>query len=349
MTSVAVIQPETVTLVDDLPARVAALRIAEIRPQVGGIVEQRLFEQGSEVTAGQPLFQISPLPLKAEVDSAAAALERAEAALARAEIQFARTGRLVVSQAISREAHDDAVSQLAQSKAYVAEARATLQRRRLDLEFATVRAPIAGTAGPALVSEGALASVSDAKAMATIQQIDQVYVDVRQPVSRLEATREAVRSGELDDASGLPVVVVAASGKRYPISGRTLFSDISVDPTTGNVTVRVLVDNPERLLLPGMYVRAMLPRGIKRDALLVPQQAVLRDAAGRPQLLVVAADKAPERRAVEIGALVGDRYLVRSGLNAGDRVIVEGQERVRDRAVVDAGDAAGLARGPATE
>ncbi|WP_454624144.1 efflux RND transporter periplasmic adaptor subunit [Bradyrhizobium cenepequi] len=335
LVTVLSVKPETVTLVDELPGRVTAFRTAEIRPQVGGILEKRLFDQGSEVEAGQALFQINSDVFKADVDSAAAALQRVEAGLVRSQGKIDRAKQLVTSNAISREAYDDAAADVAQAKASVAEAQATLQRRQLDLAFATVRAPIAGRTGQALVSEGALASVSSASALATIQQIDRVYVDVRQPATRIDAIREAAQSGQLDDASQVPVAIFAASGKAYPVTGRALFSDISVDPGTGNVTVRVEVQNPDRILLPGMYVRARVPRGVRHNALLVPQEAVVRDADGKPQLVIVDDRKRAARRVVGLGEIVDRRYIVTSGLRAGETVVVQGQERAKSDAVVE--------------
>lgn len=329
------VKPETVTLVDELPGRVTAFRTAEIRPQVGGILEKRLFDQGSEVTAGQALFQINSDVFKADVGSAAAALQRVEAGLVRSQGKFDRAKQLVTSNAISREAYDDAAADVAQAKANVAEAQATLQRKQLDLAFATVRAPIAGRTGQALVSEGALASVSSTSALATIHQIDKVYVDVRQPATQIDVIREAAQSGQLDDASKMPVAIFAANGKAYPVKGRALFSDISVDPGTGNVTVRVEVQNPDRILLPGMYVRARMPRGVMHNALLVPQEAIVRDADGKPQLVIVDDRKRAVRRVVGLGEIVGRRYIVTSGLQAGETVVVQGQERAKNDAVVE--------------
>lgn len=334
LVTVISVKPETVTIVDELPGRVAAFRTAEIRAQVGGIIQKRLFEQGSEVEAGQELFQINPEPFKADVDSATAALQRAEAGLVRSQTKFDRAKQLIESKAISRDAYDEAVADLAQTKANVAEARATLQRRRLDLEFATVRAPIAGRIGQALVSEGALVSASGADTLARIQQIDQVYVDVKQPASQMDVIREAERSGQLDDASKVPVALFAASGKPYPMTGRALFSDISVDPGTGNVTVRVEVRNSNRALLPGMYVRARLPRGVRHDALLVPQEAIVRNSTGGPQLVIVDDQKKGVRRTVELGETIDGRTIVNSGLRPDETVVVQGQDRVQEDAVL---------------
>ena len=333
--TVLTVKPETVTLADELPGRVAAYRTAEIRPQVGGIIQKRLFEQGSEVEEGQALFQINPDPFKAEVDNAAAALQRAEAGLIRAQNKFDRAKQLVANNAISREVYDDTIADLAQAKASVAEAQATLQRRRLDLAFATVRAPIAGRIGQALASEGALVSASATNSLAVVQQIDRVYVDVRQPASQIDVIREAAQSGQLEDASKISVAIVATSGKPYPVTGRALFSDISVDPGTGNVTVRVEVQNPERLLLPGMYVRARLPRGVRHNALLVPQEVVVRDVAGRPQVVIVDDAKKATRRTIEVGETIDGRAIIASGLKAGETVVVQGQDRVQDGGAVE--------------
>ncbi len=329
LVAVISVKPEKVAIVDELPGRVIAYRTAEIRPQVGGIIEKRLFEEGSEVQAGQELFQISAAPFKAEVDSAAAALQRAEAVLVRAQGKFGRARQLIETKAISRDAFEETIADVAQAKANVAEARANLQRRRLDLDFATVRAPISGRIGQSMVSEGALVSSSNTNALAIIQQIDRVYVDVRQPASQLDVMRNAAASGQLHEPSRMPVEILGASGKRYPVTGKALFSEISVDPGTGNVSVRVEVDNPDGLLLPGMFVRARLPRGVRDDALLVPQEAVVRDSFGRPELVIVGDDKTAARRPVGIGDTIDGRTIVTSGLKAGETVIVQGQDRVQ--------------------
>lgn len=341
--SVLTLSGQTVTLEDDLPGRVAAMRTAEIRPQVGGIIQRRLFEQGAEIRAGQPLFQINPAPFKADADMAAAALQRAEAALARARIHAARLEPLVKADAVSRQVYDDAVSQRDQAAADVAQARATLARRQLDLKFATVDAPIDGRIDQALVTEGALVSPSDNTPLARIQQIDQVYVDVRQPAAALEALREvlalqhAVRAADGGSGSGralgLPATILRSGGEPYPQTGRILFSGINVDAGTGDVLLRILVDNPDRLLLPGMFVRARVPRGQYTDALMVPQQAVSR-ADGKAQVWVVDAQDRAQRVPVELGELVGRAYRIRGGLQAGQRVVVEGGERLAEGARV---------------
>lgn len=328
--AVATADVATVTPVDDLPGRVVALRIAEIRPQVSGVVTRRLFDQGSEVRAGQPLFEIDPAPYQAEAAGAQAALARAIAVADRAKAQVSRLAPLVESDAISRQSYDDAVAAKAQAEAELAEARATLRRRGVELSFATVRAPISGRIGEAQVTEGALVAVGGAGPMATVQQIDQVYVDVRQPSARLEALR-AVTSG----GAGREVEILSPSGAPYPRKGKILFSGVTVDPATGEAIARIQIDNPDRTLLPGMFVRARLPRAPIQGAVLAPQQAVLRDSSGKPIVSVVNGKGVVETRAVEVGDVVNGRYVVTSGLKAGERIIVEGQDRVTAGAQVE--------------
>lgn len=322
-----------VELTEDLPGRVAAVRVAEIRPQVSGIVRQRLFEQGTEIQAGAPLFKINPAPFKADAEMAAAALQRAEATLARAQVQTRRLEPLVQAEAVSRQTYDDAVSQRDQAAADVAQARATLARRQLDLKFATVDAPISGRIDQALVTEGALVSPTDASPMARIQQIDQVYVDVRQPAVAFDTVRQTLASPQADRNSGLPVTVLRGDGTPYDTSGRILFSGISVDTGTGDVLLRVLVDNARRDLLPGMFVRARVPRASYADSLMVPQQAVVR-VGGKPLVWVIGEGDAVHARSVEPGELIERRYRIRTGLEAGQRVVVEGMERLSEGAIV---------------
>lgn len=331
--------PAPLKLSEDLPGRVAAVRVAEIRPQVSGIVLRRQFEQGTEVRAGQPLFQINPAPFKAEVDTAAAALQRAEAALARAKVQTARLKPLVESDAISRQVYDDAASQRDQAAADVAQARATLARRQLDLKFSRVEAPIAGRIDQALVTEGALVGGGDAAPMARIQQIDQVYVDVRQPAAALEAVRQSLAAQPDSPGHGLPVSILRDDGAPYGLNGRILFSGVNVDAGTGDVLLRVLVDNPERRLLPGMFVRARVPRASYTAALTVPQQAVVR-IGGKTQLWTVDAKNQARLNVVELGELAHRQYRIRTGLRAGQKVVVEGMERLADGAAVAASEAA---------
>ncbi len=321
--SVLTLTGRELVISEDLPARVAALRSADIRAQISGILQRRLFEQGAEISAGTMLFQINPAPFKADVDSAAAALQRAEAVLARARIQIDRLKPLLRTDAISRQTYDDAVSLRDQAAADVAQARATLARHQLNLQFASVEAPIAGRIDQALVSEGALVSPTDATPMARIQQIDQVYVDVRQPASVLESLRQQAGS----TAPELAVEILGSNGTPLGMQGRILFSGIEVDAGTGDVLLRVLVDNPERRLLPGLYVQARIPRARYANALTVPQQAVVR-TSGQTSVWVVNGQGQAQLVPVNAAELVNSQYRIASGLSAGQQVVIEGSDRL---------------------
>ena len=327
--SVMTLAGEDLVISEDLPARVAALRSAEIRAQISGIVQRRLFEQGAEISAGTVLFQINPAPFKTDVDSAAAALQRAEAVLARARIQVDRLVPLLRTEAISRQTYDDALSLRDQAAADVAQAKATLARHKLNLQFASVEAPIAGRIDQALVSEGALVSPTDATPMARIQQIDQVYVDVRQPASVLETLRQ--QAGSM--APELEVEILGSDGKPLGMQGHILFSGIEVDAGTGDVLLRVLVDNPERRLLPGLYVQARIPRAHYASALSVPQQALVR-TSGQTSVWVVDASGQAQQVPVNTAELVDRQYRIASVLSAGQRVVIEGIDRLTPGAQV---------------
>jgi multidrug efflux system membrane fusion protein len=307
-----------VSLTDDLPGRVLAVRTAEIRPQVGGIVMRRLFTEGGEVMAGQPLFQINPAPFRADADSARAVMQRAEATRDQARVQAERLKPLIDVDAVSRQTYDNAVAGLQQAEADVAAARAALARRRLDLDFATIRAPIAGRIGAAAITEGALVSAGDATALAVVQQLDQVHVDVRLPVERQQA---------LQAAGPARVEILSGNGAPMGLSGRVLFSELLVDSGTGDVRVRVLVDNPAKRLLPGLFVRVRLPRGGERIMARVPQQAVA-FADGRAQVLVIDPRGVATLRPVTVGPVIDGQYVVTSGLARGQSVVVEGRDRV---------------------
>ncbi|PHV29485.1 efflux transporter periplasmic adaptor subunit [Janthinobacterium sp. BJB426] len=319
------LQAAPVVLSDELPGRVAAFRTADIRPQVGGIVLRRQFEQGADVQAGQKLFQLNPAPFQADVDSAAAALQHAVATANRASSQADRLKPLVEADAISRQAYDDAVAQREQAVATVAQARASLARRRLDLAFASIEAPIAGRIGSELVTEGALVGLADATPMARIQQIDKVYVDVRQPAAALAALQSAGTGG----ADKLPVTILGADGQPHPVTGRILFSGISVDAGTGDAVVRVLVDNPQRQLLPGMFVRARIARAVQANGVLLPQQAVLHSSSGQAQAWVLDGTNKASLKPITVGDVVEHQYVVNGGLKAGETVVIEGQERLQ--------------------
>lgn len=334
--SIVTIEPVSLELTEDLPARVAPFRLAEIRPQVSGIVQRRLFEQGEDVQAGQPLFEINPAPFRAEVETAEAALQKAEAELASARTHAARLEPLVKAEAISRQVYDDAVSKRQTAAADVAEARATLSRRRLDLEFATVKSPIAGRIDQELVTEGALVASSDSKPMARVQQIDKVYVDVQRPASSLETLQETLAT-HASLEKDIPVNILRSNGTPYDVTGRVLFSSINVDASTGGVLLRVIVENPQHHLLPGMFVRARVPSASYASALTVPQQSVVR-IGGKPYVWVVDAGDTVKMVAVQLGELTNGSYRVRTGLKAGQNVVVEGAERLSDGIRVNARD-----------
>ncbi|WP_062235126.1 efflux RND transporter periplasmic adaptor subunit [Aureimonas sp. N4] len=325
--AVLTVEPRRVVVTDELPGRVSALRTAEIRPQVSGIVQKVLFTEGSEVTADQPLFQIDPAPLVADVEAAEAVLARAQADLLNAGLKYDRIQALSDARTASAATLGDATAALAQGKANVAEATATLTRRKLELAHATVRSPIPGRIGQALTTEGGLASVGGTAALAVVQQLDRVYLDVRQPSIRREALEDMAASGRSEEAGTLGIDIFTIAGKPYEFPGKVLFSDTTVDPGTGSLSLRVEVPNPYRQLLPGMYLRARVPSAVYPAALTVPQQAVTRDTSGKPQLTVLASDNMAAPRAVELGPLVERRYVILSGLSAGETVVVEGQDR----------------------
>lgn len=326
--TVATVGEGSLQLTDTLPGRVAAFRVSEIRPQVGGIIQRRLFTEGAMVRAGQPLYQINAAPFRADAASAAAALRRAEAVANQARVQRDRLQTLVESDAISRQSFDDAEAAVEQAEAEVGVARATLARRNLDVGFATVTAPISGRIGASAVTEGALVSATGGEPLATVNQIDRVYVDVSQPASRMEALR---RLGE-----GSPAVeLLDDAGQPLGLTGRLLFSDIAVDPATGDMRARVLVDNAGGRLFPGMFVRVRMPRGPEQTLLRVPQQAVTH-SGGKAQVMVVGADGKVQPRPVQVGEVVDNQYVIQSGLRAGERVVVEGQGRATPGAVVKA-------------
>lgn len=326
--SVITLDNEALLVTEDLPGRVVAVRSAEIRAQVSGIVQHRLFEQGSEVTSGTVLFQIDPAQFKADVAIAAAALQRAEAVLVRSRQETARLASLLKTEAVSQQMFDDAISLRDQAVADVAQSQATLTRRQLDLEFASVKAPISGQIDQALVSEGVLVSPTDTTPMARIQQIDQVYVDVRLPASMLDSMRQQV-------TPELSVEILSSSGESLGMKGHILFSGSEVDTGTGDVLLRILVDNPQHRLLPGLFVKARVPKTYYSSTLRVPQQTITRKA-GQPQVWVLNAEGKVQPMAINVDELVAGRYRVISGLSAGQQIVVEGIERLSPDAQVHA-------------
>lgn len=323
------VQPQPINFSENLPARVQAFRTAEIRPQVGGIIEKVLFAQGSEVKAGQPLYKINSETFEADVNSNRAGLNKAEAEVNRLKIQLERYQQLLPSNAISKQEMCNAEAQYRQAIADVAQMKALLARQNLNLRYATVRAPISGRIGKSFVTEGALVSQGDSNTMATIQQIDRVYVDVKQSIGEYERLQAALQSGELSANNQKDVQILNSLGQPYNVSAKMLFEDINVDPETGDVTIRIEVNNSERKLLPGMYVRVTIERASVPQALLVPEQAIQRNMNGDPQVYVVNAKGGADIRPVELGQQYEQFYLINKGLKAGDKVVVEGIERIQ--------------------
>lgn len=330
-------QREALPVVSDLPGRIAPTRIAEVRPRVGGIIVRRVFEQGSDVEEGQPLFEIDRATYEVEVEAARAAVMRAEAVLLQANQDAERARQLVSTRTTSQSSLDTAIATQKQAEADLASARASLRGAEINLDYTTVRAPIAGRIGRALVTEGALVSQNNTEALATIQQLDPVYADVQQPVTELIRLRNALARGELEqiEPDVAKVSLMLDDGSSYGEPGRLLFSEATVDPASGQVTLRSEFPNSDGNLLPGMYVRVAVEQGIDQAAIAVPSQAVQRDTAGRAQLFVLDPDNKVMLRNVVIGRAIGNRAVVSQGLDAGERVVVDGFQKTGPGATVE--------------
>lgn len=326
--SVFTAQQQPIHLIENLPARVAAYRIAEIRPQVGGIVEKVLFTQGSDVKTGQSLFKINSDILQADVESNQATLQRAQAEVIRLKSLLGRYEQLLSSHAISQQEYNNTETAYHQAKADVAQLKAALTRQKLNLKYSTVTAPISGRIGQILVTEGALVGQADTKAMAVIQQINQVYVDVKQSISEYEKLQEALQQGTVSDVQP-QVVILNSQGKPYQAKGKLLFSDTNVDPDTGDVTIRILVNNSQQELLPGMYVRVNINRAVIDNAILIPERAIQHDISGKTNVTVINSQGQTIVKPVQLGQRYQSNYVVTNGLSAGEKVVVEGAERIQ--------------------
>lgn len=323
------VQP--VSLTTELSGRTSAYMISEVRPQVGGIVKARLFEEGSDVEAGEVLYEIDPASYRASFNSAKAALAKAQANLKVVSARAARYGELVKIDAVSRQANDEAVAGLHQARADVEAARAALEMAEINLGYTQVTAPISGRIGRSTVTPGALLNANQPEPLARIQQLDPIYVDVTQSSAELLRLRRALASGSLvstEDARA-NVQLKLEDGSMYEHTGELQFSDVSVDPGTGMVTLRAVFPNPDMQLLPGMYVRAILEEGVREQAVLVPQKGVTRNSVGEATALLVDADGIVESRVLDVSRTMGDQWLVESGLVSGERVIVEGVQKVQ--------------------
>ncbi|MCI1015311.1 MULTISPECIES: efflux RND transporter periplasmic adaptor subunit [unclassified Herbaspirillum] len=333
--SVVTIAPQRVAITNELPGRVEAFRVAQVRARVAGIVQKRVFKEGSEVKEGQVLFKIDPAQYKASLESAQATLARAQANLTQTSLTAQRYKPLVEVNAVSKQEYDNAVAAQKQAEADVAAGKAAVQTASLNLGYATVTSPISGRIGRALVTEGALVGQGDATQLALVQQLDPVYVNVTQSSADLLKLQQAMAAGQLKSVgeNKASVTLVLENGQPYEQPGKLLFSDISVDESTGSVSLRAEFPNPKRLLLPGTYVRTKIEQAVDEQALLVPQQAVMRDAGGS-SVLVVNAENKVEPRPVKTGGARGNNWQVLDGLKEGDRVIVEGLQKVRPGASV---------------
>jgi membrane fusion protein, multidrug efflux system len=328
-------QPQQIVLTTELPGRTSAYRVAEIRPQVNGLIQKRLFTEGSDVKASQVLYQIDPAPFQAVYDNAKAALRKAEANLPSILLRADRYRELLPDKAVSQQEYDDAAAALKQAEAEIEFWKATVETAHINLGYARVTAPISGRTGKSNVTDGALVTAYQAVPLTTIQQLDPIYVDVAQSTTELLRLRRNLKDGLNHDATNQKKVnLILEDGTAYASEGTLEFRDVTVDPTTGSVILRLVFPNPKGLLLPGMFVRAVVKEGVNEQAILIPQQAVSRDPKGNPIVLVVDNTGKVQQRMLTLDRAIGDKWLVASGLSAGDHVIVEGLQKVRAGASV---------------
>lgn len=333
--SYIVVQPQRVALTSELPGRTAPVEVADVRPQITGLVQTRKFVEGSEVKAGALLYQVDPASYRAAVDSAQAALAKAQATLVSTKLQASRYKELVAIKAVSQQEADNAAATELQGEADVASAKAALQTAKINLDYTRINAPISGRIGKSAVTVGALVTANQTTTLATVQKLNPIYVDITQSSSALLALKRALAQGTLGSGTA-KVTLRLEDGSTYPLEGTLQFTDVTVDQSTGAVTLRAEFPNPHAELLPGMYVRAVLAQAVAEQALLVPQPAVSRDSTGKPVAFVVTADGKLEQRTLVTDRAIGDQWLVTSGLQAGDKLVVEGQDKARPGAAVNA-------------
>jgi len=329
--AVVMIQQQQVVITTELAGRTSANLVADVRPQVSGIIQERLFTEGSDVKAGQVLFKIDPAPFQAALDNALAALSRSEANLSAIRLKADRLRELLVDKAVSQQDYDDAAAALKQTEADIRYWQASVATARINLQYTSVKAPISGRIGRSNVTEGALATAQQPTALATIQRLDPMFVDVPQSTADLLRLRRRLEDGRLNHDRQIEnrVRLVLEDNTRYPLEGRLQFRDVTVDPSTGSVILRVIFPNSKGILLPGMFVRAVVEEGVNKQAILIPQQAVSRDPKGNPLTLIVDAEGKVQQRSLTLDRAMGDVWLVSSGLTAGERVIVEGMLKVK--------------------
>ena len=326
-----VIATAPLSINNELSGRVVAPRVAQVSARVAGVVLKRMYTEGSEVKQGEVLFLIDPAPFKADLDSAQAALSKSRALAMQAKLQDQRYSELVESNAISRQDYDNARAQAQQADADVAANQAAVRRAQLNLGYATVTAPISGRIGRALVTEGALVGQGEVTPLARIQQLNPIHVDLTQSTRDLDNLRESFRVGELQQVgkNQARATLIRDNGSLYPLPGKLLFTDVSVDPSTGQIILRSEFPNPDYDLLPGSFVRVRLEQAVNKEAISVPQRAILRDSAGVAQVLLLDADNRVKQQPVQLGSVQNDRWIVNAGLKAGDRIVIEGLQHAR--------------------
>lgn len=342
--TVVTLQSRPVTLTRELPGRTSAFVVAEVRPQVTGIVKERLFEEGSLVTEGQPLYQLDDAAYRAAWNSAKASLARAQASVAVAGLNAERAEELLKFDAVSKQEYDNAMAALQQAEADVGVAQAQVASAAVQLEYARITSPIDGQIGKSTVTRGALVTADQAAALSIVQQLDPIYVDLTQSSSETLALRRELAGGTLRKAEGVPVTILLEDGTRYDHDGELTFADVAVEPSTGSFSLRTVVPNPDHLLMPGMYVRAVISNAVIDDGLLVPQQAIARDPTGNTSAMVLTDDNTVEQRDVTVGRTVGSDWLVSDGLSAGDRVIIEGLQKIQPGMQVNVTEKSGSGR-----
>jgi membrane fusion protein, multidrug efflux system len=329
--AVVALATEPVTMTAELPGRTVAVMVSEVRPQIRGIIQKRLFTEGQQVKSGQVLYQIDPALYQADYDSAAATLARAEAARVSVRLLAERYAELVQIEAVSKQQNDDAIGAYARAEADVATARAALDTARISLEYTRITAPIHGQVSASVYTQGALVTANQPAPLTTVRQLDPIYVDITQPSGQLLALQRQLASGRLRRAGKSTIMVRLRldDDSEYEHAGMLAFTDVVVDETTGMVRLRTRFPNPNGLLLPGMYVRAFVPQAVDENGLLVPQQSVTHNARGEAVALVVNGENKVEQRMLKTAGTVGDRWLVRDGVKPGERLIVEGGQKVQ--------------------
>jgi len=333
--TVVTLKPATVTLTRELPGRTSAFLVADVRPQASGVIKRRLFTEGGLVKAGETLYELDDSVYRAQYDNAVATLKKAEATLVSARLAAERSAELIKIEAVSRQDNEVATAALGQAEGDAAAARASVESARVNLAFTRIASPITGRIGKSSVTPGALVVANQDAALATVQQLDPIYVEVSQSSAEWLRLRHDIDAGRMvAGGAGTKVSVVLEDGSRYPHEGQLEFADVTVDPTTGSFIVRAIVPNPDNRLLPGLFVTAVIDEGTRDGAILAPEQGITHDPKGAASALVVGAGDKVEPRSVVASRTVGDRWLIDSGLKAGDRLIVEGLQKIRPGAPV---------------